>query len=113
MKTFGLMVPPSKGGKFEAHVRRLLADHDGLEAMILPVHEAWRGVRIRAADLGRQLLAGARRSLPASDDDPRRRCGQIRAVQEPWRLQELACVKEQNCDGGIGAQRLQATEFAA
>jgi transposase len=30
MKTFGLVVPPSKGGKFEANVRRLLADHDGL-----------------------------------------------------------------------------------
>jgi transposase len=30
MKTFGLVVPPSKGGRFEANVRRLLADHDGL-----------------------------------------------------------------------------------
>src|SRR5271165_895985 len=29
MKTFGLVVPPSKGGKFEANVCRLLADHDG------------------------------------------------------------------------------------
>lgn len=62
MKTFGLVVPSSKGGQFEANVRRLLADHDGLEAIILPVLEAWRSVRIRAADLGRQLLAGARRS---------------------------------------------------
>ena len=62
MKTFGLVVPPSKGGQFEANVRRLLADHDGLEAIILPVLEAWRSVRTRAADLWRQLLAGARRS---------------------------------------------------
>lgn len=62
MKTFGRIVPPSKGGQFEAHVRRLLADHAELEAIILPVLEAWRSVRIRAADLGRQLLAGARRS---------------------------------------------------
>ena len=62
MKTFGLVVPPSKGGKFEANVRRLLADHDGLESIILPVLEAWRSVRVRAAELGRQLLAGARRS---------------------------------------------------
>ena len=45
MKTFGLVVPPSKGGQFEANVRRLLADHDGLEAIILPVLEAWRSVR--------------------------------------------------------------------
>jgi transposase len=62
MKTFGLVVPAGKGGQFEANVRRLLADHDGLEAIILPVLEAWRSVRIRAADLGRQLLAGAQRS---------------------------------------------------
>lgn len=27
MKTFGLIIPPSKGGQFEANVRRLLADH--------------------------------------------------------------------------------------
>jgi transposase len=62
MKTFGLVVPSSKGGRFEANVRRLLADHDELKAIILPVLEAWRGVRIHAADLGRQLLAGAQRS---------------------------------------------------
>lgn len=62
MKTFGLVVPPSKGGKFEANVRRLLADHDGLESIILPVLEAWRSLRVRAAELGRQLLAGARHS---------------------------------------------------
>ena len=62
MKTFGLVVPPSKGGKFEANVRRLLADFDGLESVILPVLEAWRSVRVHAAKLGRQLLADARRS---------------------------------------------------
>lgn len=62
MKTFGLVVPASRGGQFETNVRRLLADHDALEAVILPVLEAWRSVRTRAADLGRQLLAAARRS---------------------------------------------------
>jgi transposase len=62
MKTFGLVVPASEGDKFEANVRRLLADHDGLQAVILPVLEAWRGLRVRASELGRQLLAGARRS---------------------------------------------------
>ena len=62
MKTFGLVVPPSKGGQFEANVRRLLADHEGLKATILPVLEAWRSVRARAAELGRQLIASARQS---------------------------------------------------
>ena len=41
MKTFGLVVPSAKGGQFEAHVRRLLADQAGLEAIILPLLEAW------------------------------------------------------------------------
>lgn len=31
MKTFGLIVPRSKGGTFEAHVQRLLEEQDGLE----------------------------------------------------------------------------------
>src|SRR5208283_1851699 len=62
MKTFGLVVPSSKGGKFEANVRLLLADLEELASIILPILEAWRGVRSRAADLGRQLLAGARNS---------------------------------------------------
>jgi transposase len=62
MKTFGLVVPAAQGGRFEAHVRRLLADHEGLQSIILPVLEVWRSVRSRAAELGRQLLAGARRS---------------------------------------------------
>jgi hypothetical protein len=62
MKAFCLVVPPSKGGKFEANVRRLLADCDRLESIVLPVIEAWRSLRVRAAELGRQLLVGARRS---------------------------------------------------
>jgi transposase len=62
MKTFGLVVPPSKGGKFEDTVQRLLAGHDELARIILPVLEAWRSVRTRAAALGRQLVASARQS---------------------------------------------------
>lgn len=62
MKTFGLIVPRSAGGKFEAHVRSLLADDAGLARIILPLVEAWRSLRIQAAELGRQLLAEARRS---------------------------------------------------
>ncbi len=62
MKTFGLVVPAAKGGRFEEHVRRLLEDRAELAGIILPVLEAWRGMRIRAAELGRQLLADARQS---------------------------------------------------
>ena len=60
MKTFGLVVPAGKGSRFEAHVRALLADQEGLAPILLPLLEAWRAVRLRAAELGRQLVASAR-----------------------------------------------------
>ena len=62
MKTFGLVVPRSKGGTFEAEVRRLLVGQAELARIILPMLEAWRSVRSRASVLGRQLLASARQS---------------------------------------------------
>ncbi len=62
MKTFGLLVPSTKGGRFDDQVRRLLADNEALSRIILPVLEAWRSVRLRAAELGRQILANARQS---------------------------------------------------
>src|SRR5215475_11114673 len=62
MKTFGLVIPRSKGGKFEAEVRHRLAGRDALAHTILPVLAAWRSVRARAAELGRQLIASARQS---------------------------------------------------
>lgn len=60
MKTFGLIVPRSAGGKFEAHAQALLASNADLARIIRPLLEAWRAVRARAAELGRQLLAAAR-----------------------------------------------------
>lgn len=62
MKTFGLVLPRGKGGTFDAEVQRLLAGQDELARIILPMLEAWRSVRSRAAILGRQLLANARQS---------------------------------------------------
>lgn len=62
MKTFGLLVPSGKGSIFEKNVRDLLVDQGGLAAIMLPLLEAWRSTRIRAAELSRQLVAGARRS---------------------------------------------------
>ncbi|MCZ4093687.1 IS110 family transposase [Sinorhizobium psoraleae] len=61
-KTFGLVVPAGKGSMFERNVRSLLVDHEQLAAIILPLLDAWRSVRIRAADLGRQLIRDARES---------------------------------------------------
>ncbi|SSC65131.1 unnamed protein product [Ciceribacter selenitireducens ATCC BAA-1503] len=62
MKTFGLVVPPGKGTTFEKNVRCLLIDHEDLAHIVLPMLEAWRGIRTRAAELGRQLAADARQS---------------------------------------------------
>ena len=62
MKTFGLVVPPSKGSKFEANVRGLAGRPRWARTDHPAVLEAWRSVRLRAAELGRQLVAGARRS---------------------------------------------------
>jgi transposase len=66
MKTFGLLVPAGKGSIFEKNVRSLLADQDGLASIVLPMLEAWRGIRIRAAELGRQLVRDARGAITAT-----------------------------------------------
>ncbi|WP_353642697.1 IS110 family transposase [Mesorhizobium sp. WSM2239] len=62
MKTFGLLVPAGKGSTFEKNVRSLLVDQDRLAPIVPPMLEAWRSMRIRAAELGRQLVADARQS---------------------------------------------------
>ena len=63
MKTFGLVVPAGKGSTFEKNVRSLLADQEPrLASIVLPMLEAWRRIRIRAAELGRQLVRDARQS---------------------------------------------------
>jgi transposase len=58
MKTFGFVVPAGKGSTFEKNVRSLLVDQEGLAAIVLPMLEAWRSLRIRAAE----LVAGARQN---------------------------------------------------
>lgn len=62
MKTFGLLVPAGKGNTFEKNVRRLLVDHDKLASIVLPLLEAWRSMRTRAFELGKQLITEARHS---------------------------------------------------
>ena len=60
LKTFGLIVPPGKGGAFEKNVRALLAGQTQLDAIVLPLLEVWDSIRKRAAELGRRLMAAAR-----------------------------------------------------
>ena len=56
MKTFGLVVPKGTGRVFEGHVRSLLTSNAGLEQIILPVLEAWRGLRTRKTSESRVRL---------------------------------------------------------
>ena len=62
MKTFGLVVSKGSGLVFATNVRNLLGSNAALEQIILPLLEAWRSIRGRAAQLDRQLVAMARRS---------------------------------------------------
>src|SRR4051794_41459517 len=62
MKTFGLIVPKGAGRVFEAHARALLGTNEAVARVVLPLLEAWRAVRARAAELDRQLIAAARTS---------------------------------------------------
>lgn len=62
MKTFGLIVPKGTGRVFDGHVKSLLDGNDDLARIILPLLDAWRDIRRRAAELDRQLLAMARQS---------------------------------------------------
>lgn len=60
MKTFGQIVPPGKGSTFERNVRRLLADHPKLSAIVLPMLGAWSVARLQAVRLESQIAAQAR-----------------------------------------------------
>lgn len=62
MKTFGLVIPGGKGSTFDANVLEKLSDHSELAAIIMPLLEAWRSVRLRAAELTRRLIKDARQS---------------------------------------------------
>jgi transposase len=62
MKTFGLVVPAGKGSVIEKNDRNLLSSHHDLAHVVLPLLDAWKGLRARAEDLGRKLVADARQS---------------------------------------------------
>jgi len=56
MKTFGLVVPKGAGRIFEANVRGRLEGEDALAAIVLPLLESWRALRVRTAELDRLLI---------------------------------------------------------
>jgi transposase len=47
---------------FENNVRNLLSSHHHPAHIVLPLLDAWKDLRARAADLGRKLVANARQS---------------------------------------------------
>lgn len=62
MKTFGRIVPPGKGGRFETNVRAHLIEGEELATIVEPLLEGWKSLRLRAAELGDRILATARKS---------------------------------------------------
>ena len=61
LKTFGLVVPKGPGSVFERNVVSLLGGKEGLARIILPLLKAWSDIRLRVAELTKQLvvMAGA------------------------------------------------------
>jgi transposase len=62
MKTFGLIIPGGKGSSFDANVLEKLSGQNDLAVIVMPLLEAWRSVRLRAAELTRRLIRDARQS---------------------------------------------------
>ena len=62
LRTFGLALPPGRGGRhFEASVRERAPMRPGLGLIVLPLLEAWRAVRDRVVVLDKAAVAAARR----------------------------------------------------
>ncbi len=59
MKTFGLVVPKGAGSVFDRNVRYLLQDDEKLARIVLPMLQAWGDIRVRVAELTKQLIAMA------------------------------------------------------
>jgi transposase len=59
MKTFGLVVPKGAGSVFERNVLARLQGEDKLARIVLPMLQAWRDIRLRVAELSKQLVTMA------------------------------------------------------
>lgn len=60
MKTFGLVVLKGVGSVFERNVRDLLLGEEKLARIVVPMLQAWSGIRHQIAELSKQLAAMAR-----------------------------------------------------
>jgi len=59
MKTFGLVVPKGAGSVFERNVLARLQGEDKLARIVLSMLQAWRDIRLRVAELSKQLVTMA------------------------------------------------------
>jgi transposase len=59
MKTFGLVIPKGAGSVFERNVVTLLEGENNLARIILPLLKAWGDIRLRVAELTKQLVVMA------------------------------------------------------
>lgn len=113
MKTFGLVVPAGKGSIFEGNVRSLLAGQEGLASIVLPLLDAWRSIRIRAADLARQLIETARQSQACRLLMSIPGVGAITATSFVAAIEEPSNFKKSRCVGawiGLTTRRYQSGE---
>lgn len=96
LKTFGLVVPKGAGSVFERNAVSLLDGEEGLARIILPLLKAWSDIRLRVAELTKQLvvMAGKDQRLPFAHIGAWRRHGNCHGLccsgREFYQFQELA-----------------------
>jgi len=113
MTTFGLILRKGGGRVFETAVRRRLAERPGLETIVLPLLEAWRVVRARAAALDRHVRAVARREATCQLLMTAPGIGAVTAVAFVAAVEDPAAFKNSRAVGawlGLTQSRYQSGE---
>jgi transposase len=114
VKTFGLVVPKGGGRIFETNVATLLAGQEALTAIILPLLETWRAVRMQAARLDRQLIAVARASAACRLRMTAPGVGALTALSSTSMIEDPANFKNARAVGayaGLTARSYQSGEI--
>ncbi len=62
LKTFGVVLKPGRGTAFEANVRTVLRQHDGLAPVLDPLLTVWHITTQQKAELDRQVQRAVRRN---------------------------------------------------